>query len=528
MLSIAISVNCSGHVNAWSGGTDCRPSFPTLRTACELFSLINAAVTQTLGQLSSILSKGIIMRAQPPEPRPQTPSTAKDHVVVTKVKYGYLKLTDEEAASGQFGPVGLKIAKDSNCTAILHGVRQQLLQKHSLNEAAASLNERNVPVDPYATNKFWTGPLLEGLMRSPLLQGLLETGTKRSYHPELAHFTQAEQGELWRELDSRNRRRPAEQPHRRLGVSRSDTLWPGRGILCSICDEPLWWVSATQLKCRNTRPGSRCSCWNQVLVSAPLLRQNLFPQLVALLGHHPQILSDLVDAAWTEYPGTSHQAHRQLQIVEEQIADLKQQESRLVEAIAKMPDSAALLEQLGRTESELRRLNELRSTAQLKLAEPVGISREDIAASLVDVLTELSTTSYVFGDLLRAMFPDLVVYPVQALDSPQVRPRVIFRIPTTATTSATPGDLVINAFEPPDYIKHATACARFQAENPYLGTCHVIGEHLGLHKLTVSRALRYAEVMRQHQTNDPYVVLTQPPAKASRWRKQSLQPPDAA
>lgn len=468
------------------------------------------------------------MNVPSPESRPQPPSTAKDQVVVTKVKCGYLKLTDEKAASGQFGPVGLKIAKDANFTAVFHEIRQQLLQKKSLNEVAASLNEQKVPVGSYATNKFWTGRLLEKLMRTPLLQGLLGTGTKRSYHAELAHFTQAEQEELWRELDSRNRRRPAEQPHRRLGVSRSDTLWPARGILCSICEEPLWWVSATQLKCRNARPGSRTPCWNQVLVPAPLLRQKLFPPLVALLRHHPQILSDLIDAAWTEFPGTSHHVHRDLQMIDEQLAELRQQGSRLVDAIAKMPDSTALLEQLGRTESELRRLNELRDAAQLNLADPVGISREDIAASLADVLTELSTTSYVFGDHLRSMFSGLMVYPVQALDSPQVRPRVVFRMPQIATISATPGDLVIDAFEPPDYIKHATACARFQSENPYLGTCHVIGEHLGIHKLTVSRALRYAEVMRQHQTTDPYVVLTQPPAKASRWRKQSLQPPDAA
>ena len=84
---------------------------------------------------------------------PQAQSSPKDsfqgHAVVTKVKFGYRKLTDEEAASGQFGAVGLKIAKDANCTAILHEIRQRLLRKESLNEVASYLNEQKVPVGPY-------------------------------------------------------------------------------------------------------------------------------------------------------------------------------------------------------------------------------------------------------------------------------------------------------------------------------------------------------------------------------------------
>ena len=37
--------------------------------------------------------------------------------MVMKVKYGYRKLTDEEAQSGQFGPKGLRIAKADAETA---------------------------------------------------------------------------------------------------------------------------------------------------------------------------------------------------------------------------------------------------------------------------------------------------------------------------------------------------------------------------------------------------------------------------
>ncbi len=472
------------------------------------------------------------MTDQVPGNEPQAQSSAEDlsrsNVIVTKVKFGYRKLTNVEAVSRQFGAVGLKIAKDANCTAILHEIRQRLLRKESLNEVASYLNEQKVPVGPYAIKKSWTGPLLEGLVRSPLLQGVLGTGTTQFYYPELAHFTPSEQEEVWRELDSRNRRRPSEQPNPRLGVARNSTLWPGRGILCENCHEPLWWVSATQLKCRNARPGSGNRCWNQVLVPAPLLLQKLFPQLVVLLGHHPQLLDNLIDATWAEYPGTSHQGHQLIQILETQMVELDQQTKRLAEAIAKVPNSAALVDQLVRTESEVRRLTDLCDETKRRLADTSAwISREDVVASLAEKMAELSKTSYSFGERLRAMFPDIVVHPVQALDSAQVRPRIIVRVHGGTTTPEIPSELVIDAFDPPDYIKHSSACARFLAENPYLGTCHAIGQHLGLHKVTVNRALRYAEVMQQHQADDPYVVLTQPPKKASRWRKQSLQQLDA-
>ena len=318
------------------------------------------------------------------------------------------------------------------------------------------------------------------------------------------------------------------RPHRRLGVPHNCTFWPARGIRCAICQDPLWWASPTQLKCQNARPGNGYTCWNQVLVPVPLLVQKLFPPLITLLGHHPSLLDNVIDVVWSEHPGTSFQGQRLIETTESQLSELDQQEKRLVAAIATIPDSAALVAQLASTESEVRRLSQLRDATRAKLARSGGwVSREDIAASLSDSMGELSKTSYSFGERLRSLLPDIVVHPVQALDSPQVRPRIVVRIPGDATPG-TPRELVIDAFAPPDYIKHATECARFLAENPYLGTCDLIGEHLGLNRMTVSRALRYAEVMRQHHANDPYVVLTQPPKKASRWRKESLQQPDAA
>jgi len=47
--------------------------------------------------------------------------------MVSKVKFGYRKLTPEEAASGKFGPVGLRIAKAGGDTSKIREMRSRML-----------------------------------------------------------------------------------------------------------------------------------------------------------------------------------------------------------------------------------------------------------------------------------------------------------------------------------------------------------------------------------------------------------------
>src|SRR5579863_2695829 len=44
-----------------------------------------------------------------------------------KIKFGYRKLTKEEAASGQFGPKGLRVAKIAECTPIIREMRRRIM-----------------------------------------------------------------------------------------------------------------------------------------------------------------------------------------------------------------------------------------------------------------------------------------------------------------------------------------------------------------------------------------------------------------
>lgn len=48
--------------------------------------------------------------------------------MVMQVRYGYRKLSDEEAASGQFGSQGLRIAKVPECTPIIREMRERAMR----------------------------------------------------------------------------------------------------------------------------------------------------------------------------------------------------------------------------------------------------------------------------------------------------------------------------------------------------------------------------------------------------------------
>ena len=72
--------------------------------------------------------------------------------MVLKVPYGYRKLTSEEAASGQTGPVGLLISKLSEATPIIQGIRQRVLSGDSLSAIAAWLNDSGSRLGPYVTS----------------------------------------------------------------------------------------------------------------------------------------------------------------------------------------------------------------------------------------------------------------------------------------------------------------------------------------------------------------------------------------
>ena len=91
--------------------------------------------------------------------------------MVAKVKFGYRKLTEQEALRGDFGPVGLRLMKLVECTPLIEQMRQRILRNESPATVARWLRDEGVSPGPYVTGGLWTDRVVEALLRDPILSG---------------------------------------------------------------------------------------------------------------------------------------------------------------------------------------------------------------------------------------------------------------------------------------------------------------------------------------------------------------------
>ncbi len=473
--------------------------------------------------------------------------------MVIKYPPGYRKLSKEEANSGQFGPMGLRIAKLDDWTPIIQEMRQRVLRGDSYPAIAKWLNDEGIPPGKYCKKKRWTGKLVAALLRNGLLSGcrifrdqmheyIYSTGKhkrvknpcpEREDYAELAHLTCEEHQELLEVMAARDPRNE-HVDHQRKGVARSKTLFPGQHLKCPICCETMFWASRGHLRCRNAKPDSDHSCWNQTFVSVEHVRTMLLPKLLEILEQHPELRQRLIDTAWSEYERALVISRRHSDEDERRLAELQREAEQLAEAIAKRALDA-LLDRLEQTQTEIKALQtRLKQRRQEVEQSTKFMSKQDVENGLPDAVLELSRTSFEFGALMRQMFPDFYAYPAQALDTPQVHARVVLRLPTGSAESDSNGpenskSITVDAFEPALHIANAQRCWTAKQEHPEWSLKR-IGKELSLCYMTVKRALAYARLMIARNTTDPYIVLTERPAEASRWRahSQCQEPSDSS
>jgi DNA invertase Pin-like site-specific DNA recombinase len=92
--------------------------------------------------------------------------------MVQKLRFGWRKLSEEQADSGQFGPVGLRMAKIAEHSPIFRAIRDQIVTQNWSGERVARwLNEQGVLPGPHAKSGKWTGVLVLKLLRCPLVSG---------------------------------------------------------------------------------------------------------------------------------------------------------------------------------------------------------------------------------------------------------------------------------------------------------------------------------------------------------------------
>jgi hypothetical protein len=472
--------------------------------------------------------------------------------MVQKIRYGYRKLTAEEAASGQFGPKGLRIAKLPECTPVIVEMKDRVMRGDKYAAVADWLESEHIKPGPHVENGRWTARLVADLLDDPILRGtrtfrdmiyrpIFKTGKHKpiknaepetSFHPELAHLSVEQHERLRNEIARRRNAHVSKtncQEHRR-GVPRRRSIWPGQAITCAICGGLLHYMGS-HLKCRNSVPRSGQKCWSHVQVPAELTRNRVLQWLVDLLDHNPDERTVFVDALWRLLQPSQAGTFRRQQEVDREIKALEKKAANLTAAIAEGGDLRPLVDRLKEIEHALDKARRQKSARRRpgKDEDPFS-SRRQVDSHLEQVMKTLIGSSFDFADLMRRVFPELVIQPVQSLDSGLVRPiaRLTFRLSTvsgcaTGNNAESPQfpdrQATLDLFEPPLHIRHLEACLNARRAHPE-SSLKQLAACLEINHMVVKRAFDYARLMEREGLAEPYRELDECPKDASRWRAE--------
>jgi site-specific DNA recombinase len=485
---------------------------------------------------AAVIRHGMVV----PETRRRVRRTADHNFdnggMVLKFPFGYRRVSPEEAARGD----GERIARLPECTPVFREIAFRILRGDSYESIAEWLNNAEIPTGEYASSKVWTGKLVRDLMRNVLLSGVrtfrafefeivYQTGEHNRkknpnpstrFVPSLAHFSPAEHREIIYAMDERKEACKPKTEHGRKNRPRRMTLWPGQHLRCTICGDELFWYGKV-LRCRNASPGRPRSCWNQTVVKAAQIRSKLLPEIVGTLKTRPLAYEAFLSSAWNEFELTFNKSLRRQKSLKEEIRSLEKDLKTLGDLLVRKSSDDLLNRFCAAEELIEAKKEELSAFEAAGDAQQLYRTREEFEADLDRALLRLAGSSFGFQQLLKRLFPDFAFIPVQAFDSGQVHPRVRLTIPSDAETTAS-HVIEIDAFDSPNHVRLANRVAELKTDHPEW-SFQAIADFLKEGRQSVFQAYKTATRMREAGLTEPYEVLTDAPAYASRWRKDSLR-----
>jgi hypothetical protein len=250
---------------------------------------------------------------------------------------------------------------------------------------------------------------------------------------------------------------------------------------------------------------------------------------VDVLDQNPDERTVFVDALWRLLQPSQAGALRRQQEVDREIKALERKAANLTAAIAEGGDLRPLVDRLKEIEHALDKARRQKSARRRpRKNEGPFSSRRQVDAHLTHVLQNLVGSSFDFADLMRRVFPEFVIQPVQSLGSGLVRPRARLTFRLSAFSEGATGNnaespqlpdrqATLDLFEPPLHIRHLQACLNARRMHPE-SSLKQLAACLGLNHMVVKRALDYARLMEREGLTEPYRELDECPKDASRWR----------
>lgn len=460
--------------------------------------------------------------------------------MVGKVPFGYRKVSKEEAQAGTYGSVGLRIAKDPAAAPIIRKICDRVLTGESFESIAQWLNGEEVLPGLYVRKGRWTAKLLRQFLRMELLHGervfrkvhystVYKTGKKRRVknvpeklermvYPELAHLTPEDHSVLLTAMDARasEARHSEGSEHPLYRRPRCRTHFPRQHATCGVCGALMYPTESNRMVCSRALAGD---CWNRVRPHEPRLRQTVLGAIIADTRKRPCFEEKLLAVTKMELTRVLSQTSNCVASLEKQRQSVISQIAEVTTAIAlssaKLP---SLLEKL--TELEVQRVKLTEDIAAAHAAIPEvhsGISDDEISERWPELLQQIAASSFEFADWIRKLIPVIQILPVQALDTGLVRSKVQFVVRwAVLCNNAEDTNHLLDVGSLPQHVRDALELGQSDGPKANLGD---MARALGMTKARIKRARAYARLMHEAGLGEPYRLLSESPAKASRWRK---------
>ena len=419
-------------------------------------------------------------------------------------------------------------------------------------EVADWLNSQNIPLGRYCRQKKWAGTLVGQVTRNPLLKGLRERNRRISKRvnktgrhisvaappeellqrncPHLAFIEPDRYDRILRKLENRNakyRRKPVDGVDPRKNVSRKRTRWPGQHLTCGCCGSLLVYGAHGQKEHLACTAACGYRCWMVVSVNGLLAQQKLTAALLNELQTLPNFDDEMERALRLEADVTRVEREKQFQEFDRRAAQLDREKGRLMAALREFGGSDMLMAEIRTVEQQLRQLKYDQDQWNEQTVAPCSFPKvEDIRNEMTAALQAVVDGSQEAVRAIHRLIPRIRVFPYRLIDGghPVLRAHVTLDLSEAMTglaglQTSEPSlqrEIVVDLFDPPQREAFRKQVVILRATGL---TERCVADQLGITHTAAQRAARLQRLLDQRGLQDPYELLSEPPADYTRIRR---------